>query len=656
MAERDGKTTRIKKKILDKYPEKFLPEEEVFKKIHPGDNIFIGTGCGFPKRLIHLLIARAKMFPESSSDAVAFRLITLGVTPIVQYKFTDNFSLTSFFIRRDTKRSVNIEKADFIPIFYSNIPGLIRMGSLPIDVALIQTSMPDERGIVNLGISVDIVKAAVENAGIVIAQANSNMPRVHGEGYIDIEEVDYIIPFDEPLLEYVSKVPGEIAQKVGKYVASIIRDGDTIQVGYGSLPNAILANLTDKKNLGVHTDLLTDGIVDLMKEGVIDNSKKGINRGKTIATFCMGTEKTYRYLDENPWVEFKGVDYTNHPLTIAKNNRMTAINSALKIDLTGQATAESYVSFDIPEKGSAKTDPDGKKVGGESRGFHTWVGGQADFMRGAVLSRGGKSILSIQSTADGERVSRIVPLIEEGVGVMLNRSDVHYVVTEYGIAYIHSKNIRERAMELIAIAHPKFRGWLIEEAKRLKMIYEDQLFVPGAEGEYPEHYAQCRNTKTGLKILFRPVKLTDEPILKDFINSCSKETLYKRFFSSRTYIPHEILQKYTAIDYTKEMVIVAVVERETREVIIAMGQYKINAEDHTGDAAIMVLDEYHGRGIGTEISNYLIYLARRQGLVAFTADVLHDNDAMLHIFEKSGFEVEMRSEQGAYKMRLNFGE
>jgi len=652
VAENGGGKSKISKKVLDKYPEKFIPEKEAFEKIFPGDTIFIGTGCGFPKRLVSLIIDRAKAFPESSSDAAAFRLITLGVTPIVQYTFTDNFNITSFFIRRDTKRSVNIEKADFIPMFYSDIPGLIRRGMLPIDAALIQTSIPDERGIMNLGISVDIVKAAVENAGIVIAQANSNMPRVHGEGYIDIEEVDYIIPFDEPLLEYVSKVPGDIAQKVGKYVSSIIRDGDTIQVGYGSLPNAILANLVDKKNLGVHTDLLTDGIVDLMKEGVIDNSKKGMNRGKTIATFCMGTEKTYRYLDENPWVEFKGVDYTNHPLTIAKNNRMTAINSALKIDLTGQATAESYVPFDAPEDTSG---PEGKKSTTASRGFHTWVGGQADFMRGAVLSKGGKSILSIQSTAENGTVSRIVPLIEEGVGVILNRSDVHYVVTEYGIAYIHSKNIRERAMELISIAHPKFRGWLIDEAKRLSLIYKDQMFISGEEGEYPEHFAQCRSTKTGLQILFRPVKMSDEPLIRDFINSCSKETLYKRFFSSRTYIPHEILQKYTAIDYTKEMVIVGVIEGETREVIVAMGQYKINAEDHTGDAAIMVSDEYHGRGIGTEISNYLIYLARRQGLVAFTADVLHDNDAMLHIFEKSGFEVEMRSEQGAYKMRLNFG-
>ena len=314
---------------------------------------------------------------------------------------------------------------------------------MPVDVALIQTSPPDDHGYMSLGISVDITKSAVENASMVITQVNTNVPRVHGDTFIHIDDADFIILHDESLLEYEVKVPGEIAQRIGKYVARIIEDGNTIQVGYGSIPNAILSNLRNKKHLGVHTELLTDGIVELMKEGVIDNSKKVVNRGKTVATFCMGKKETYEYIHDNPGIEFRTIDYTNNPLVIAQQRNMVAINSALEVDLTGQATAESI----------GKT-------------FYSGIGGSADFMRGAVLTPEGRTILALQSAAKSGEASRIVPFLREGEGVTLGRGDVHYVVTEYGMAYLHGKNIRERAMDLIGIAHPKFRPWLIEEAKK----------------------------------------------------------------------------------------------------------------------------------------------------------------------------------------------
>jgi acyl-CoA hydrolase len=316
------------------------------------------------------------------------------------------------------------------------------------------------------------------------------MPRVHGETFIHVGEVDYLIEKDEPLLEYGMTLSDEIAQRIGKYVARIVEDGDTIQAGYGSIPNAILANLKGKRHLGAHTELLTEGMVELIRAGVIDNSRKSLNRGKTVAAFCMGKSATYEYIHDNPGMEFRPVDYTNNLLVISRQRNMVAINSCLQIDLTGQATAESI----------------GKR-------FYSGIGGQTDFMRGAVLSPGGKTILVILSTAKDGSISRIVPFLYEGAGVTLGRSDVHYVVSEYGIAYLHGKSIRERAMELIAIAHPNFRPWLISEAKKLNLIYKDQKFIPGKKGEYPEQLETYRTTKTGMEIFLRPLKISDEPLL-----------------------------------------------------------------------------------------------------------------------------------------------
>jgi RimJ/RimL family protein N-acetyltransferase len=486
----------------------------------------------------------------------------------------------------------------------------------------------------SLGVSVDITKAATERASLVIAQVNSFMPRVHGDGFIHIEDVDFIVPYDEPLLEFHAPADNEIAQQIGKYVARIIQDGDTIQVGYGSIPNAILANLSEKKHLGVHTELLSDGIVALMKQGVIDNSRKTIDRGKTVATFCMGSRETYEYLDDNPAIEFRTVDYTNNPLVIARHDNMTAINSALEIDLTGQASAESL----------GKT-------------FFSGIGGQADFMRGAVLARNGKTILALPSTANNETVSRIVPFLREGAGVTLNRGDIHYVVTEYGIAYLHGKNVRERAMALIAIAHPKFRPWLIQEAKKLNLIYKDQAFIPGKRGEYPEELETYRTTKSGLEILLRPVKISDEHLLKDFFYALSDTSLYRRFISMRKDMPHERLQEFVVIDYTKELVILATIQKEEGvEEVVGVGQYAIDERTNTAEVAFVVRDDYQGQGIGTELLAYLTYLAKRQGLHGFTAEVLEENRPMLHLFEKMGFDIEKRRSEGVYELKMTFRE
>jgi acyl-CoA hydrolase/ribosomal protein S18 acetylase RimI-like enzyme len=613
------------------YPEKFGSEDWIFSHIHRGNRLFIGTGCGEPQYLIRALIRYVESHPTAFFDAEVLHVWTLGIAPYADEKFKRVFRHNSFFIANNTRDAVNKGLADYTPIFLSNVPDLFYRGLVPIDVALIQTSPPDDHGYMSLGVSVDIVKAATEKAALVIAQVNGAMPRVHGDGFIHIKDVNFIIAYDEPILEYVSEADSEVAQRIGKYVSRLVRDGETIQVGYGSIPNAILSNLHDKKHLGVHSELLTDGIVELMKSHVIDNTRKSIHRGKTIASFCMGKKETYEYIHDNPAIEFRTIDYTNNPLIIAQHENMTAINSALEIDLTGQATAESIGKL-----------------------FYSGIGGQADFMRGAVLARNGKTILAMPSTAEGGTVSRIVPFLREGAGVTLHRGDVHYVVTEYGIAYLKGKNIRERAMELIAIAHPDFRSGLIEEAKKLNLIYPDQAFVPGKRGEYPEHLETHRTTPSGLELFLRPVKISDEPLLKDFFYSLSDNSLYRRFISVRKDMPHERLQQFVAIDYTQQMVILAILAQREKEVIIGVGQYALIEKTHTAEVGFAVRDEYQNKGVGTELLSTLTYLAKRQGLLGFYAEVLVENRAMLHLFEKMGFDIKKRREEGVYELEMTF--
>jgi acyl-CoA hydrolase/GNAT superfamily N-acetyltransferase len=615
----------------EEYTAKCASEAAIFSHIHRGNTIFISTGCGEPQYLVQALINYVASHPTVVVDAEIFHVWTLGVAPYAGEKFKRNFRHNSFFIGDPTREAVNQGLADYSPIFLSQIPALFASRRVPVDVALIQTSPPDGHGYMSLGVSVDITKAAVEQAALVIAQVNTHMPRIHGDGFIHVHEVDFILPHDEPVLEYRAAADDEVAQRIGRYVARLVEDGATIQVGYGSIPNAILANLGDKQHLGVHTELLSDGIVDLLKRSVVDNTRKDLNRGKTVATFCMGTQATYDFLHDNPSVEFRTVDYTNNPLVIAQHNSMTAINSALEIDLTGQATAESL----------------GKQ-------FYSGIGGQADFMRGAVLARHGKTILTLPATAEQGTVSRIVPFLSEGAGVTLNRGDIHYVVTEYGIAYLHGKNIRERAMELIAIAHPQFRPWLIDEAKTRHLIYQDQAFIPGAKGEYPEALEAYRTTDSGVEILLRPVKITDEPLLKDFFYALSDQSLYRRFISMRRDMPHERLQEFVVIDYTQETVILAIRQHEEHEEVVGIGQYTIDPTTHTADVAFVVRDDYQGRGIGTTLLTYLTYLAKKQGLLGFTADVLMENAPMLRVFEKMGFATQRRSAEGMYELRMMF--
>ncbi len=608
--------------ILDEmrklYPEKFTTKDNMFRHINRGNKILIGTACAEPRHLVKAFMEYLRNNPKAFFDAEILHIWTLDAAPYVDERYKSNFRLNSFFIGDTTRATVNKGEADYTPVFMSRLPDLIDRKLVPIDVALIQTSLPDAHGYFNLGVSVDVVKSAVENAGLIIAQVNAHMPCVHGDGFVHINDIDFIVPFDEPLPEYDPREDSDVVAQIGKYVARLVQDGDTIQVGYGSIPHAILSNLNRKKHLGVHSELLTDGIVDLMKLGVIDNSRKSLNKGKTIASYCMGRKETYDYIDNNPTIELRRIDYVNSLMTIAQHDNMTAINTALEIDLTGQASAESIGDV-----------------------FYSGIGGFANFMRAAVLAKRGKTILAMQSTTKNGEISKIVPSLKEGTGFSLHRGDVQYVVTEYGIAYLQGKSIRERAMELISIAHPKFRSWLIEEAKKRNLIYKDQKFVTGQKGKYIEEFETYRTTRGGLDILIRPVKLSDESLLQDFFNSLSDKSLYYRFFTFRQDMPHERLQELINVDNTKGLSIVAVIQQLESETVVGLGQYAIYETGYSAEVSFATRDDYQNRGITSVLLTHLVYLAEKSGLLSLTASVMVENKSMLHVLKKFGFTIEI---------------
>lgn len=618
--------------LREKYPEKFASLKTIFDTIHRGASIFIGTACGEPQHLVRELVQYVGTQSHRLYGAEVVQVWTLGVVPYADVRFKHNFRHNAFFVSNTNRSAVNEGLADYTPLFLSEVPELLKKRAITVDVAMVQASLPDSRGNMSLGVSVDIVKSAIESARLVIVQVNAFMPRVLGDTFIKPEDVDFIVPFDEPLIEFSELEPDDIVQKIGRNVAKIVQDGDTLQVGYGSMPNAVLSNLSGKKDLGIHTELLTPGVVALMRQGVVNNRQKTIDRGKTVAAFCMGTANTYEFIHENPDIEFRPIHYTNNFNVISAQRGMTAINSVLEIDLTGQATAESLGHV-----------------------FYSGIGGQADFMRAAVRANGGKSIIAMRSTSTDGKRSRIVPFLSEGASASLIRGDVHYVVTEYGIAYLHAKNIRERAMSLVAIAHPDFRSWLVDEAKKYGIIPRDQVFVPGKDGEYPEYLEAVKSTGKGLTVFLRPVRLTDERIIKEFFYSLSDKSIYQRFLSAMPFIPRETLQKFSVINYKREMVILAMEFGAPDEKIIGIGQYIMSDEEHAADVSVVVRDDMQNRGLGSLLIRHLAGIAMREGVLVFTASILSENRAMLHVIDKLGFETEKKMSGTECAVRVMLG-
>jgi len=591
--------------------------------VKPGGSVFIGTACAQPQHLVNALVEHSKHV----YDAHIIHLLTMGSAPYADERFREKFKMNSFFVADNVRHALDKGIGDYTPIFLSDIPREFESGRIPIDVAMISITPPDQNGVCSLGVSVDIVKSAAANAKYVIAQVNSRMPRTLGDSFIHVNAIDMLVPHDEPIIEVPVHEPDDTLRRIGQNLARLVEDGSTIECGIGRIPQALTEFLHDRKELGVHTEMFSDWIIQLIEEGVITCSKKTINRGKVIASFCMGSERLYDYIDNNPFFEFHPTEYVNDPYVICQHEKMVAINVGLEIDLTGQVCSDSL----------------GYK-------FYSGIGGQVDFIRGAARSRGGKAIITMPSTAANGEVSRIVPHLTEGAGVVTTRGDVHYVVTEFGIAYLHGKSIRERVLSLINIAHPKFRNELIEAAKSQQYLPQDQIKMAWEKVRYPEELERYETLKDGTQIFFRPVKPADEPALAEMFYSLSADSVRTRFFTHTMTFPHKDVQRVTNIDYEHELAIVGVVPGPGGEEIVAIAQYFLDPKTQAAEVAFVVQDEWQQKGMGAFLLEYLTQTAKKRGVRRFHAKVLPGNKPMLALFQNSGYEISMKFDGAAYSI------
>jgi len=613
----------------EKYKDKIGNAASAMKLIKSGNSIFVGTGCGQPQHLVDALVKHS----SNIYDAHIIHLLTMGAAPYVDEKFREKFKMNTFFIADNVRHALNKGIGDYTPIFLSDIPLEFETGRIPVDVALISVSPPDANGLCCLGVSVDIVKSAVANARYTIAQVNSRMPRTFGDSFIHLNDIEMLVPFDEDIIEISIPESDDTLRRIGQNIARLIEDGSTIECGIGRIPQALAEFLKDKKNLGVHTEMFSDWIIDLIECGAITCSKKTLNRGKVVASFCMGSRRLYDYIDNNPFFEFYPTEYVNNPAIISQHEKMVGINVGLEIDLTGQVCSDSL-----------------------GYQFYSGIGGQVDFIRGAAKSRGGKAIIAMPSTAKNGEVSRIVPHLTEGAGVVTTRGDVHYIVTEYGIAYLHGKSIRERVMALVNIAHPKFRTNLIKSAKAQKYVYADQIELDTERATYPQELERYDTLHDGTEIFFRPVKPTDEAALSEMLYSLSPSSIRTRYMAQTMTFPHKDVQRLTNIDYTQDISIVGTVPSVSGDRIVAIAQYYLDPKNKIAEVAFLVQDEWQQKGMGTFLLDYLTLIAKQRGVRRFCAKVLPSNKPMLAIFYNSGYKVNTEFDGEVYSITYDLTE
>ncbi len=612
---------------LKKYcPEKVMTAAEAVSKIKRGSRVFIGTGCGEPQHLI-----KAMVRDKGLQDIMVYQMLSSTLAKFVDDEsFHRRFFLKLFFISQTMRKAAFEGKIDYIPSYLSQIPKIFLSQRIGIDVALIQVSPPDRFGYCSLGVSVDITKSGMENAGLVIAQVNPKMPRTWGDSFVHVDEIDCLVLHSEPLVEMLPMAKDEVvAQRIGHYVSQFIDDGATIQIGFGHLPYAILKYLDKKKDLGVHTQLITDGFLPLFEKNVITNKKKSLLPGRVVASLCMGSEKIYRYVDNNPMFYFRSSEFVNDPSTIARNDNLVSISSALEVDLTGQVCTDSMGYL-----------------------FYSGIGDQVDFLRGSAMSKGGFSIIALPSTAQNGRVSRIVPHLSEGAGVATTRGDVNLVITEYGVAELQGKGIFQRVIELAQIAHPKFRKELIEVAKKRRYIFPDQLPPAQEDLLFLEEYKSTMELTSGKSVEFRPILPSDEFAYRNFFYSLQERTIYFRFFYKMKIFSHEFVQKqWSSVDYRKNMSIIGLVQQAGHKEIIAIGTYA-KESDTCAEVAFVVREDYHNLGIASYLLQKLEKIAKENDYTEFSANVLRENVSMMHVFKKryphakikptSGNEIEIR--------------
>jgi acyl-CoA hydrolase/GNAT superfamily N-acetyltransferase len=603
---------------------RLVSAERALAAIRAGSRIYIGTGCAAPRTLL----ARLEAMAPGPADLELVSFLTTSALPQVAGSPRTRYHHRAFFVGSEVRDLAGSGQLDYVPISLEEIPRLLTSGRLPIDVALLQVSPPDSRGFVSLGVSVDLAPAILSVAGTVIAEINPVMPRTHGESFVHINQFDALVRVDSPIAEYVHPKIGEVAERVARYIASIIDDGSTLQIGLGRVPNEALRHLRDRRDLGIHSDVITDGVVDLVEAGVVTGRCKTRYRDRIVASYCLGTRRLYDFVDDNPGLHFLPIDQVCHPEEVARQSRMVSITQAFAVDLTGQVCVDQF---------------EGEFYGGVST--------QVGFIRGAAHSPGGKPIVCLSSTtADG--ASRIKPLLEAGDGVGIARSDVHYVITEYGIAYLFGKSIRERALALIEVAHPRWREMLLTSAKQLGYVRPDQYLA--SQAAYPVHEERVVSLKNDAKIMIRPARAGDARALQALFHRLSPDDVYTRFFRHVRSLTYPELQTLCNVNHETEVAFMAVTGPRENEEVVGSACYFLNPTTNLAEVAFMVSPEWQGAGLGTALQARLLEYAMSRGVRGFVADILPRNASMLRLIARAPGVVTTSRDEDAVHVTVVF--
>ncbi|HRR47359.1 MAG TPA: GNAT family N-acetyltransferase [Syntrophales bacterium] len=606
---------------------KTVSPAEVMARLRPGMSIFIGTGAAEPRTLTKALLSSTH---NNLTDLELIQLVSIGDALAFQTRARPGqFRLKTFYSGWPAGEAITSGAVDLIPSRISRIPALIESGAIRVDAAFIQISPFDEAGFASLGLAVDVAGYAMEKASLVVGEINASVPRTMGNTFVHAREFDLFVNASEPLI-YLPRPPVDaVLERVAAQVAAVIADGACLSFYPGALFEALAKKLTSKRDLGVHTFFFTDALMDLVECGTVTNRRKGYFRDKSLTSYALGTRELMKWLHDNPRVEFQGIDIVSDHFRISLNDGMVAILPARKIDLTGNVVLHAG-------RGS---------VGGP---------GQAEeFFSGALHSRGGRAVFALPSrNRSGE--SNI--LISAGAYPHLfsNREALDLIVTEYGIASLNGRTVRERAQALIDIAHPADRPELVRQARENHILFPDQIYLSASGAMYPYDIAADYTLKDGRRLHFRAIKPSDEEEMRRLFYRFSDRTIYYRYFSELKAMPHEKMQEYVNIDYRRTMSLVGIVEEGGIQRIVAEGRYVRREDDSYGDTAFVVEESYQGSGIASFLLQTLITVARRKGLRGFTADVLADNKAIIKVFEKTGLPIEAVMEYGVYHLRIPF--
>ena len=575
-----------------------------------GDRIFLGSNAATPNALMESLMHDA----QHIKDIEIVQFVTLNECKWALPEYKNRFKVNTFFIHSDNIRTaVDEGRADYTPCFLSEISQLFTDDTLPLDAALIMVSPPDELGYCSLGVSVDVAMSAARSAKKIIAQINPQMPKTCGHSYLHISEFSACIEHAEAIPEVLPHSLNKTTERIGQYASLLVSNGSTLQLGIGKIPDAVTQYLFNHKNLGIHIEMITDGVMQLMRKGIINNRKKTFHPGKTVTSFCIGSQELYNFVDGNPHVEFYPSGYVNKPSNISANENMVSINSALQVDLTGQVVSDS--------------------VGHD---FYSGIGGQVDFVTGANMSKGGKSIIALPAAAKNKSISRIVADLTPGSGVVTSRGNVDYVVTEFGIARLKGKSIRERALELIRVAHPKFREELLASVRK-------HLWVPDYQKHFPTDINELGDVQIipvkidGELFYLRPLNPADERQLQEFFYSHTKETLRLRYNAVPQAMTREKSCDLVSVDQTKDVALSIVKQQGSSIVIEAVGRYYLYEQQASCEVAFVTRETQQGKGMASRLLGTMIEIAKKRQLKSMFAFVKTENKPMIGLFQQSGF-------------------